>query len=390
MMSCIYLVAGEASGDYLGSRLMKALQEKDPNLSFRGIGGPLMEGQGLRSLFPMSDLSHMGIWEVLKHLPVLRRRLVQTIDDIKTNRPSVVVTIDSPDFSFRVGKAIRKIFGKDIFLVHYGAPTVWAWRPERAQKISKFLDHLLTLFDFEPPYFEKVGLPCTFVGHPLMEEKAWEKTLDKEVFRGKRGIPLDAPILCLLPGSRLSEVRQLLPIFLETFGRLKKKIPSLHGVLPLSTGVAPWVRERILGEGAIHEVSHEEKWQAFGNSTAALAASGTVVLELALAGIPTCLAYKVSPLTALIGRLLIKIPYVGLPNILLKEEIVGEFLQEKCQVSFLEEALEEILTNPEKSSVLRQRLQTVQAHLVGSVAPSHLAAEVVLKGLSISSKILCE
>ncbi|GAO98007.1 lipid-A-disaccharide synthase [Caedimonas varicaedens] len=207
----VYLIAGEASGDQVGGRLMQALQRKS-DVTFSGIGGMHMEQQGLRSLFPMSDLSIMGIFEVLPHIPHLLKRLGETEHDILKKRPDVVVTIDSPGFNFRIAKRLKK---KGFPVIHYTAPTVWAWRPGRAKKAAKLLTHLLTLFPFEPPYFEKEGLFTTFVGHPLIEMDISPQR--REGFRQRYGYTEEQPLLCLLPGSRQKEVDKLLPLFVESF-----------------------------------------------------------------------------------------------------------------------------------------------------------------------------
>jgi len=223
----IYLVAGEASGDILGSRLIKALKEKIPDCTISGIGGPLMIGQGLKSLFPMQELSIMGILEIVPHIPRILRRLYETKQDILLKKPDLVITIDAKGFSFRLAKSLRK-YGFPF--VHYTAPSVWAWRPKRAEQIAHFLDHLLVLFPFEPPYFKKVGLPTTFVGHPLTEENF--DLSKREFYRKKFSLTKDEKLICLLPGSRTREIHSLLPTFIETLQNLKKKIKNFHIIIP--------------------------------------------------------------------------------------------------------------------------------------------------------------
>ncbi len=324
----IYLIAGEPSGDALGARLMAGLKElSGGQVRFAGVGGPLMEAQGLASLFPMNELTVMGLAEVLPRIPNLLSRIRQTAADAARRAPAAVVTIDAPDFSFRVAKQLRLT---GIPLIHYVAPTVWAWRPGRARKIATFLDHLLALLPFEPPYFEAVGLPCDFVGHPVVESD-----LDKgdgEAFRARHGLARGAPVLCVLPGSRGSETDRLLPVFAETLSRLAPGHPGLSAVVPTVETVADHVEAAVQDWPVPVRVIRDraEKAGAFAASDAALAASGTVSLELAMAGVPTVIAYKVNPLSAWIGKRLIRVRFVNLVNIVLDREATPERLQEAC------------------------------------------------------------
>ena len=280
----IFLVAGEPSGDNLGGRLMSALKEATAGrIRFAGVGGQAMIAEGLDSLFPMSDLSVMGLTEVLPHLPRLFRRLKQTVTAAERLRPAAVITIDSPDFSFRVAARLK---GRGIRLIHYVAPTVWAWKPGRSRKIAAFLDHLLALLPFEPPLFRAAGLPCTFVGHAVVESGADRG--DGPGFRRRHGIPADAPVICVLPGSRSSEISRLLPVFGETLAILKRSWPGLQVLVPTVPAVAEPVKTAAAGWNvpAVVISGTTEKYDAFAAANAALAASGTVSLELALAGLP--------------------------------------------------------------------------------------------------------
>ncbi|MGI4852039.1 MAG: lipid-A-disaccharide synthase [Janthinobacterium lividum] len=331
----VYIVAGESSGDLLGANLIRALK-KQGNLSFAGIGGPDMAAEGCQSLFPMSDLSLMGIVEIIPHIPKIFKRLAQTEQDIVRKQPDIVVTIDSPGFCFRLAKRLR---GHGIPLVHYTAPTVWAWRPKRAQKIAQLYDHLLTLFPFEPPYFLKEGLNTTFVGHPLVEmDITPERGLG---FRQKHHLDEASLLICLLPGSRRSEVDRLLPTFMDVIRQLKVFYSNFQLVMP----VVPHLKEHLSQFLAPHDLpilmvtDTQEKIAAMAASNVALAASGTVALELALAETPTVIAYKANPLTIFIVRRLILTPYVCLTNILLGRRVVPELLQENCTPPKILEAL---------------------------------------------------
>ncbi|MBM3468292.1 MAG: lipid-A-disaccharide synthase [Alphaproteobacteria bacterium] len=352
----IFLSAGEPSGDFLGSQLMKALKKLlGDSIKFTGIGGPLMTAEGLTSLFPMEELSVMGFAEVLPHIWRIKKRIQQTVEAIETQRPDAVVTIDSPGFNFRVGKALKKRI-RSIPLIHYTAPSVWAWRAKRAKSIAKFLDHLLVLFPFEPLYFEKEGLPTTFVGHPVVEMNLSQK---KDLtFRDRHRIPYDVPLLTLLPGSRRAEVTRLLPVFQKTVFLLQKKIPNLHIVIPTLPHLEKFIREKITFSATI-TTEQSEKFAAFQESQAALAASGTVVLELAAAGLPMVIAYKLHPLTYFLIRRMIKIKYASLVNILMGQEVVSELIQDKCIAPALCAAVESLLTDKAKEKQMRQRMNEV-------------------------------
>lgn len=322
----VYIIAGEPSGDLLGGRLMKALSERsEAPLQFKGIGGPHMEEQGLTSLFPMKELSIMGLAEILPHIPKLLKRINQTVEDISETTPDCLITIDAPGFTFRVAKKVK---GQGFPLVHYVAPTVWAWKPKRAKKIAKFLDHLMVLLPFEPPYFEVEGLATTFVGHSVIESPVE----GGDDFKARHGIPEGAPLLCVLPGSRRSETSQLLPIFEETVGALKAKFPALRIVIPTVSTVSQSVRDTVAkwSVPVLVVEGESEKFGAFQSADAALAASGTVSLELALTHTPTIITYRMKPLTYRIIKKLVKVEYASIINILHNKEIIPELIQEEC------------------------------------------------------------
>ena len=337
----VYLIAGEPSGDVLGSRLMASLKKRTKNqISFAGVGGARMEEQGLKSLFPMVDLSVMGAAEVLPKIPLILKRIMETTAAIERIRPTAVVTIDSPDFCFRVAKRLK---GKGIPLIHYVAPTVWAWRPGRAKKIAGFLDHLLTLLPFEPPYFTSEGLATTFVGHPVMESDAAKG--DGRGFRDRHGFRDDDVVISVLLGSRMGEVTRLSPVFSECLFLLKKKHPNLRVVVPTTDTVASTVR-RLTGGWPVPTLVVEgdpEKYDAFAASNIALAASGTVALELAMARTPAVITYRINPISAFFIKRLAKARFVHLVNVILDREAIPEFLQDSCRADFLAAALEDLL-----------------------------------------------
>ena len=374
----VFLIAGEASGDFLGAQLMQSLKkETEGRISFAGVGGARMEEQGIKSLFPMAELSVMGIVEILPRLFGLLGRMSETVDTVKRLTPSCLVTIDSPDFNFRIAKRLK---GKGIPLIHYVAPSVWAWRPGRAKKIAGFLDHLLALLPFEPPLFEKQGLPSTFVGHPVLEGDAGKG--NGPGFRDRNGIAATDTLITVLPGSRMSEISQLEKIFGETLFLLNKNFPQLRVVVPTINTVAGPVR-RLTAEWPVPVLvveGDQEKFDAFAASEAALAASGTVALELAVARTPAVIAYKTNILTAMIARWLVKARFANLVNLILEREAIPEFLQSACRSDFLAAAMEDLLADTERQdkqiSAYDEALKklTPKGH-----SPAALAAEVIVK-----------
>ena len=345
----IYLIAGEPSADNLGANLMINLKQVvEGRVRFAGVGGPAMCAEGLESLFPMDDLTVMGLAEVLPRVPVLRKRILQTKADILAQRPDVVVGIDSPDFNFRVGQRLTK---QGIPLVHFVAPSVWAWRSGRAKKIAGFLDHLLALLPFEPPYFEKHGLATTYVGHPILECRASQG--DGQAFRRAHGIGDDEKLLLVLAGSRRSEAARHLPVFAETVKLLHDKIDALR-VITITTSPTEEIVSQAVKQwpGDVIRLSDPAlKYDAFAASDVSLAASGTVALELAMAMVPSVIAYRMNSVTAWLAKRLVKVRYANLINLILDREAVPEFLLNRCRPESLTLAIIEILTSPE----LRQR-----------------------------------
>jgi len=374
----IYIIAGEPSGDLLGARLMKALKEKtDGNIRFCGIGGPNMTAQGLNSLFDMSELSVMGLAEILPHIPKLLERIKQTVADVQAQQPDCLITIDAPGFTFRVAKKLK---GKGIPLIHYVAPSVWAWKPKRAKKIAQFLDHLMVLLPFEPPYFEKENLPTTFVGHSVIESGL--KDIDAAEFRQRHGIPQDVPLLCMLPGSRLSETSQMLPVYQEAISQLKSRFPSLRIVLPTVPNVAQSVKETVAQWGLPILVveGEDEKFGAFNAADVALAASGTVSLELALAKTPSVITYRLKKLTHFVAKRLIKVKYASIVNLLHNQYVMPELLQNDCTPDNIVREVETILTQQSNQPTQRKKLEEAM-HLLGqgeTQKPSERAADCVL------------
>lgn len=371
----VYLIAGEPSGDVLGGRLIRGLKAlAGDDIAISGVGGPNMTEQGLQSLFPMQELSIMGIVEVVPKIPALLARIKQTTSDIVEKKPDVIVTIDAPDFCFRVAK---RLAGQNIPIVHYVAPSVWAWRPGRAKKVAALVDHVMCLLPFEPPYFTREGVDATFVGHSILESGA--DGGDGIAFRERHNIPLNAPLLCVLPGSRHGEVSRLMGVFGETLQNVYAQIDGLHIVLPTIASVADHVRKESQDwPNTLVVEGDNEKYDAFAAADASLAASGTVSLELALAGVPTIIAYRMAPISAYIARKFVKLDYVSIINLILKREAMPELLLEDCTVEKLTPAVANLLASDsaraEQKVAFADALKQLRAE---DSNPSDAAASVV-------------
>ena len=377
MGSLIYLLAGEHSGDALGARLIAALRARAPSLRFAGVGGQRMAAEGLATLFPMQDLAIMGLLEILPSLRRLRRRLAEAAADIGAQNPDVVVTIDSPDFMLRVLKAIAPL---RVPRAHYVAPQVWAWRERRVRHFRDRWDRLLCLLPFEPEFFARHALPARFVGHPVLESGADRG--DAARFRAAHSLPPDARVVILMPGSRGTEVRHLLPVYGRTLELLGRRIAGLVTVLPVAGAVAARVRHAVVSWPVRPLVVSDaaEKHNAFAAADAALTKSGTSTLELALAGVPMAVTYRTNPLNAAAARRLIRVPHVAMVNLLSPQPIVPELLQENCTPERLAETLQELLANPTAVAAQRRGFARVLASLRPAEGlPSEAAAGAVLE-----------
>jgi lipid-A-disaccharide synthase len=378
----VFLIAGEPSGDALGAHLMAALKERTGGrVRFSGIGGPAMAREGLASLFPMTELSVMGLVEVLPRIPRLLRRIGETVAAIRDIRADAVITIDAPGFCLRVASRLKKSAragGPDIPIIHYVAPQVWAWRGGRAKKLTGLVDHLLVLLPFEPPYFEKFGLACTFVGHPALESGAG--CGDGAGFRARLKLAPGDPVLCLLPGSRAGEVARLLPVYRETVARMVRDVPRLRVVCAVAQAVAARVKSEVATWPVpVHIAEQEARFDAMAASTVALAASGTVTLELAAAGVPMVVAYRMNPVTAWVARRVVHVQYANLVNLVLGRGAIPELLLEDCYPEALAGALLRLL----RDEGARKAQQAAMAEALnrlgrGGPRPSLQAAKAVL------------
>ncbi|MCI2398374.1 lipid-A-disaccharide synthase [Aliiroseovarius subalbicans] len=372
----VFVIAGEPSGDRLGAALMAGLKELSAGVEFAGVGGTGMAGEGLVSQFPMSELSIMGIAEVAPKYFHLKRRIREVAEAALAWKPDVIVTIDSPDFCLRVAKLVKAV--SDVKIVHYVAPSVWAWRPGRAKKMAKVIDHVLALLPFEPPYMEAAGMGCDFVGHPVVAEPLAQAD-EAQAFRAAHAVG-EAPLILALPGSRKGEVSRLA----ETFGTALRQVvaqrPEARVVVPVAQGVtelvgqvtADWPGAPIL----IAADDLEAKRAAFGAADVALAASGTVSLELAANGTPMVIAYDLAWISRQIIARAVKLDTVTLVNLVSETRVVPEFLLDKCRAELIAPALLAQLDDP---SAQRAAMELTMVRLGrGGEAPGLRAARAVL------------
>lgn len=380
----VFIIAGEPSGDALGSRVMAALKRETGGLiRFSGVGGPMMEAEGMQSQFAMAELTLLGVLEVLPKAAHVLRRVREVAAAILDQRPDVVVTVDAPAFSFRVGKKIK---GQGIRHIHYVAPTVWAWRPRRAKMVAGFLSHLLALFPFEPPYFEKHGLATSFVGHSVVEGAADAASLKAggAALLDRLGIAAGRPVLVVLPGSRSSEVKRLGPVFGEALGLLAQRFPDLAVLVPTVPNVAGLVKTAVstwpLPVHVLEDAA--DKLPAMAAARTALAASGTVALELALAEAPMVIAYRANALSMMVVRMMAKVRFANLINIIEDRAIVPELIQGDCTPGKLAVAVGQLMQDEtaraEQTAAMR-RVMTALGR--GGPAPSTRAAQAILKAL---------
>lgn len=333
---------------------MAGLRQLRPDVQFDGVGGVMMQAQGLNSRFLMDELSVMGIAEVLPKYRHLKRRIAQTAQTVIDSNPDVLITIDSPDFSLRVAKLVKQ--SNDIRCVHYVAPTVWAWRPKRAAKMAKLIDHVLALFPFEPPYMEAEGMDCDFVGHPVAAEPVASDD-EKAAFRAKYGLEKAAPLLLVLPGSRKGEVTRLAKVLGESLETILAKHPDMRVVVPAVGPVAELVEQEtkewpivpIVLDPRGRELDEVmvEKRAAFAAADFAIAVSGTVALELAAARTPMVSAYDLNWLSRIVIKRMVKIDTGNLINLVSDTRHVPEFIGKKCRADLISEGLERLILNPQ-------------------------------------------
>lgn len=374
----IFVVAAEPSGDALGGPILRALEAQAPGqYRYVGVGGEQMQAAGLETLFPMADITAFGLAEVVPRIPQILNRLKQVVTAAHDLKPALMLTIDGPDFSFRVAKKCTQL---PCPKVHVVAPTVWAWRPKRSAKVARLYDHLLCLFPFEPPYFEKEGLPTSFIGHPLVTGPA--AAADPAAFLAKHAIDADGKtLITVLPGSRRSEVTRLSAIFGDALGRLQDKLGPVHAIVPTVSSVADMVREAVASWPVTVTVTDKpaDKYHAMATGQVALAASGTVSLELALTRVPAVLAYRGNAISAEIFRRMAITKYVGLPNVILDRSLIVECLQENCTPERLAQELTSLISDQKAREAVLEGYEVIAGQLGrGRLDPAQTAAERLL------------
>ena len=377
----LFLLAIEESGDQLGAALMRALRQRCGNaVQFSGVGGRKMAAEGFVSLHSTDDFSIMGLSAIPRRLPKIWWHYRETLQAVQAEQPNALIIIDSPGYSLHVASAVRRR-NPGIKIIDYVSPSVWAWRPSRARSMRRYIDHILALLPFEPDVHRRLGgPPCSYVGHPIVEQVAQFRPNAEEALR-RLAAP---PIILVLPGSRSGEIQRLTATFGETIGRVRDRIGPIEVVVP----IAPHLAERVTAAAASWPVpprivtNHAEKLAMFRIARAALAKSGTVTLELAISGVPMAAAYKVSAFDAWLARRLVNVPSVILANLVIGENVVPEFLQEACTPERLATALLSIIEDsPERRRQVEAFDRLDEIMQIGAAVPASRAADIVLAEL---------
>ncbi len=368
----VFVIAGEASGDKLGTALMAGLKTLRPDVVFDGVGGPLMEAEGMRSRFAMDELSVMGLAEILPKYRALKARIREMADAIIETRPDVLITIDSPDFCLRVARFVKA--SSDIRTVHYVAPTVWAWRPKRAEKMAHYIDHVLALFPFEPPLMQAAGMDCDFVGHPVVAETIASQAQAEALGPGT--------VVLVLPGSRKGEVSRLSERFGEAAAQIAAEVPDARFVIPTTANVHDLVQQRVADwkvPVTVLPAGSPDKATWFKRADVALAASGTVSLELAANGTPMVIAYDMAWLSRIVISRMLMVDTVTLVNLVSDTRVVPEFIGANCQSGPIAHAVLDVLAKPQAQQAAMAL--TMERLGQGGEAPGLRAARAVLDRL---------
>lgn len=380
-MTKIYLIAGEMSGDFIGGQLinnLKDLYDQDGGVELVGIGGKKMEEAGLGySLFNIDQINLMGFVEIIPHIFTITKLINKTVDDIISHSPDLLITIDSPGFTYRVAKKVREQSPK-LKMLHIVAPSVWAYKEGRAVKYAKLYDYLFALLPFEPPYFQKVGLDCRYIGHPIVEQKYYD-TNDKESLKKSLQIPITTKVLCITPGSRRGEIARLMPIFSKALNIVAKQLNNLEVIFVIANPNHQALIETYLRDASFQYRFSQDKIKIFAASDAALAKSGTNTLEIAASCTPMLVAYKLNIISYFLIKWLIKIPYISLINIIASKAIIAELIQFDCTSEKIASHLIELLTNIDKATLQTREADSVLQILgfKSSSSPSSIAAKII-------------
>ena len=372
MPTRIMIIAGEASGDLHGGKLVQALKQLDPSLELFGVGGDTMAAAGVRELYHVNQLAYIGFVEVVKHYPFFRRVFHQLLDTVKEKKPDLVVLIDYPGFNLRFAKAVKALGLKTFY---YIAPQVWAWRQGRAKNMARFIDTLAVIFPFEVPFFTRHGIITHFVGHPLVEGLQVRQEI--EPFMSGLGLDPKQPLVALLPGSRMQEVQSLLPVMVEAAGLVRQEHPQVQFAVSRAATISSALLEQHTAAQPWLKVVDNATYDLLNAATAGLVASGTATLEAACFGLPFAVVYKVSPLSFAIGKRLVKIPHIGLVNVVAGKKIVNEYLQEAADATALKQELVRLLFDKTSRQSIHEELTQVRNSL-GEAGASARTARLVL------------
>lgn len=373
----ILIVAGEASGDMHGAGLVRGLKKKRPDYRFFGIGGERMEHEGVELLHHVKDMSFLGFFEVVKHLPFIRRVLKDMVTLMEKKKPSLVILIDYPGFNLKLAKEVKK---RGIPVIYYISPQVWAWRKKRVKKIAKRIDRVIVIFPFEEDLYKKEGVDVRFVGHPLCDTVMVNQS--KEDFFNEIGMDYSKPTVGLLPGSREQEVRRLLPEMEKACNLLRGKIPDLQVIM----GKAPMLSDEVYKQSLNENICplRDKTYEIMAHSDVVIVASGTATLETALLGTPMVIVYKMSPLSFLLGKSLVRLKHIGLVNIVAGENIVPELIQGKANGERIAEEALFLLTDKERIKKIKEKLREV-SHKLGGKGATERAGEAVVEFMKMEN-----
>ncbi|HEY3347470.1 MAG TPA: lipid-A-disaccharide synthase [Nitrospirota bacterium] len=368
----VLIVAGESSGDLHGANLAKELLKKRPSLELAGIGGLQMRNAGVNTLIDNRELAVVGLWEVLSHFSHIKRAFDTMTDILKNDPPALLVLIDYPDFNLRLAKVAKKA---GVPVVYYISPQVWAWRKGRVKTIRKIVDKMLVVFPFEEEFYHESGVDCAFVGHPLLD--AIGELPSHESLAARFGLDASRPILGLLPGSRRKEISFHLSLMLDSWKLIREQVPGIQAILPVADTLdIEDIRASISGLDDIKVVQHDTPG-VMAVMDAAVVASGTATLQTALYGKPMVIIYKLSPVTYQIGKRLIKLPFIGIVNLLMNEEVVPELIQDDASPERISGLTSRIFKDREYRASVREKLERVREKLGGPGASGRAADEVL-------------
>ena len=374
--ACVAIIAGEASGDQHGARLVKAMQKKNPALSFMGIGGPELRQAGVRILVDAAELTVVGITEVLSRLPDILRGMSTFKKALKIHQPDLLILIDFPDFNLRIAAAAKKL---GIPVLYYISPQIWAWRQSRVKRIKRLVDHMAVILPFEQQFYTENDVPATFVGHPLLDAPL--PSAEKALMTGDEG----QPTIGLVPGSRENEIARHLPVMLDTADILKDRLKHVTFIISHARSVERQQLEAIVAGHPCRldvEIISDGIETVFERSDALMAASGTVTLQAALHGAPMVIIYKVSPISFMLGRALVRVPFIGLANLVAGRKLVPEYVQNDAIAENIAPALQDMLSDRDQLAALKKQLVDLR-DVMGGAGASERVAELAIGMLNI-------